>query len=42
MAMCCLMLHAGPVSIETRNISLILNADEGEAPEYAFMFKCLL
>lgn len=29
-------LQAGPVTIETKNMSLILNAEEGKAPQYVY------
>ena len=35
------LLHAGPVKVETPNISLILNADKGKAPEYVYFGKRL-
>ena len=33
---CAALLHASTVTVETRNISLILNADNGKAPEYVY------
>ncbi len=30
------LLCAGPVSVETKNMSLVLNADNGKAPEYVY------
>ena len=36
MLVCCSLLQAGPVTIETKNMSLILNAEEGQVPEYVY------
>ena len=33
---CTLLLQAVPVKVETKNISLVINADEGKAPEYVY------
>ena len=36
MLVCCSLLQAGPVTIETKNMSLSLNAEEGQVPEYVY------
>ena len=36
LALCCTMLQATPVKVETRNISLILNAEKGKMPQYVY------
>ncbi len=33
---CTCLLHAAPVTVETKNISLIINTEEGKVPEYAY------
>ena len=30
------LLHAGPVTVETRNISLVINVENGSSPEYVY------
>ena len=39
---CTLLLQAAPVKVETKNISLVINADEGRAPEYMYFGARLL
>ena len=39
---CTLLLQAAPVKVETKNISLVINADEGKAPEYMYFGARLL
>ena len=39
---CTLLLQATPVKVETKNISLVINADEGKAPEYMYFGARLL
>ncbi len=38
---CCGMVAAGPVTIETKNISLVLSADNGQTPRYMYFGKRL-
>ncbi len=38
---CCGMMAAGPVTIETKNISLVLSADNGQTPRYMYFGKRL-
>ena len=33
---CTCLLHAAPVTVETKNISLIINTEEGKVPEYVY------
>ena len=33
---CATVLHAGPVVVETPNISLVLDAENGKAPQYVY------